>query len=128
MRTLIPHPRPSPERRGCAGAWNRGPVYGDVTAQAHVSTRRIAALHPAAGGRWNVEQGPHLWGCDRGIGHERVAAGPMHVSGVRSPEGPLFLPTTRHPSAKADGTCSALRGRIPGTNARLRIGTKEDGP
>ena len=83
MWTLIPHPRPSPERRGCAGAWNRGPVFGDVTAQAHVSTRRIAALHPAAGS---------------------------------------------HPSAKVDGTCSALRGRISGANARSCIGTKEDGP
>jgi hypothetical protein len=70
----------------------------------------------------------------------RVEADPMRVSGVRSPEGPLFYPSTRpdfgdatveahistraiaalhpaagsHPSANADGTCSALRGRRVG--------------
>jgi excinuclease ABC subunit A len=50
---------------GGAGARNRGPMSGDVTAEAHVRTREIPALHPAAGS---------------------------------------------HPSAKADGACSTLRG------------------
>ena len=89
--------------------------------EALVSTRTIAALHPAAGGRWNAEQGPRLRGCDRGTGRERVATGPMRIFAVRSPEGPLFLATTRHPSAKADGTCSALRGRKVGVKALVRV-------
>jgi len=42
-----PSPRGSGER--CAETWSRGPVFGDATVEAHVSTRAIAALHPAAG-------------------------------------------------------------------------------
>jgi len=58
-----------PLRGRCAETWSRGPNFGDATVEAHISTRAIAALHPAAGS---------------------------------------------HPSAKADGTCSALRGRRVG--------------
>ena len=74
------------------------PDFGDATVKAHTSTRASTALHPAPGGRWSAEQGPRLRGCDHGTGRERVATGPMRVSGVRSPEGPLFRPATRHPS------------------------------
>ena len=45
-------------------------------------------------------RGPGFRGCDRGTGHERVATGPMRVFAVRSPKGPLFLASTRHPSRK----------------------------
>ena len=66
---------------------------------AHVSTRTSAALHPAPGDRRNVEQGPACgmrpWSRSRA---RRSNADLMRVSGVRSPEGPLFRPTTRHPS------------------------------
>ena len=41
---------------------------------------------------------PGFRGCDRGTGRERVVSVPMRISGVRSPKGPLFRPTTRHPS------------------------------
>jgi hypothetical protein len=89
MKKMQPHPHPNlpPEGEGgslsaleeekyslplrgrCAETWSRGPDFGDATVEAHISTRAIAALHPAAGS---------------------------------------------HPSAKADGTCSALRGRRVG--------------
>ena len=36
-------------------------------------------------------------------------ADPMRVSGVTSPEGPLFRPTTRASKHNTLGTCSALR-------------------
>jgi pimeloyl-ACP methyl ester carboxylesterase len=55
--------------------------------------------------RQNAEQGPRLRGCDRGADHERVVADPSRVSGVRSPEGPLFSPTTR--PAFGDATVEA---------------------
>jgi hypothetical protein len=68
---------------------------------AHIRTRTIAALHPAPGDRRNVEQGPACgmrpWSRSRA---RRSNADLMRVSGVRSPEGPLFRPTTRHPSTK----------------------------
>ena len=91
---------PSPLGRGCAETWNRGPMFlGDVTVEAHISTRAIAALHPAPGDRRNVEQEPACgmrpWSRSRA---RRSNADLMRVSGVRSPEGPLFRPTTRHPS------------------------------
>ena len=60
---------PSPSGGGAPKRGAGAPVSGDATVEAHVSTRSIAALHPAAGS---------------------------------------------HPSAKADGTCSALRGRRVG--------------
>ena len=55
--------------------------------------------------RQNAEQGPRSRGCDGGADHERVAADPSRVSGVRSPEGPLFRPTTR--PASGDATVEA---------------------
>ncbi len=42
--------------------------------------------------RRNVEQEPRLRGCDRGADHKRVIADPLHVCGVRSPEGPPLPP------------------------------------
>ena len=47
--------------------------------------------------RRNVEQGPRFPGM-RPRRARRSNADPMRVSGVRSPEGPLFRPTTRHPT------------------------------
>jgi hypothetical protein len=40
-------------------------------------------------GRWNVEQGPRLRGCDRGTGREHVATGLTHIFAVRSQRVPL---------------------------------------
>jgi hypothetical protein len=92
---------PLPLSGGPSSAPRRAPVSGDATVKAHVSTRAIAALHPAPGDRRNVEQGPACgmrpWSRSRA---RRSNADLMRVSGVRSPEGPLFRPTTRHPSMR----------------------------
>jgi excinuclease ABC subunit A len=70
-KVRAPHPNPLPAARGegvnsaaamainsplspgpgerCAETWSRGPDAGDATVEAHVSTRAIAAQHPAPG-------------------------------------------------------------------------------
>ena len=100
---LVPFPHstfpPSPSGRGAPKRGAGAPVSGDATVEAHISTRAIAALHPAPGDRRNVEQGPACgmrpWSRSRGASGD---TDPMRVSGVRSPKGPLFRPTTRLPS------------------------------
>src|SRR5688500_3070698 len=84
----------SDPQRGPSSALRRAPFTGCDRGGAlkNAAIRRVASR---CGGRWSVEQGPRLRGCDRGTGHERVATVPMHVFAVRSPEGPLFRAATR---------------------------------
>jgi hypothetical protein len=84
MKVAQPHPHPNLPPEGEGGSWCR------VTGKSF-----SLPLRGRCAETWS--RGP-LAGCDREIGYERVVSGPMRVSGVRSPKGPLFRPTTRHPS------------------------------
>jgi len=65
------------------GQYRASPQRGAAIIAGVHRTVVLARSCPAPGGRWNVEQGPRLWGCDRGTGRERVVSGPMRVFGVR---------------------------------------------
>src|SRR4249920_3600039 len=57
---LKPIPCASPgsdPQRGPSSTRRRAPVSGDATVKAHVSTRTIAALHPAAGSHPHLRRG-----------------------------------------------------------------------
>ncbi len=80
----------------------------------------VPGLRPKSATRRSVEQGPRLRGCDRGTGRERVVSGPMRVSGVRSPEGPLFRPATRHPSTQRLEPAPPCAGHFVGRLGHIR--------
>ena len=110
-------------------------VFPDADGKMNLSLRDVGGGRVGAWSRdrRNAEQGPRLRGCDRGADHERVAADPMRVFGVRSPEGPLFRPTTR--PACGDATAEArinpaIRAdtRQPATGSHLPMGPAGTAP
>jgi hypothetical protein len=110
----------SPESgRGAPAVFRGSDLGGDRGRRSFASdSGRIPKLHrvPAP------PRQPHrLRGCDRGTGRERVVSGPMRVSGVRSPEGPLFRPTTRHPSMKRLEPAPPCTGRFVARLANIDI-------
>ena len=75
---------------------------GDATAEAHISTRIIRRRIPLRGGRRSVEQGPACGMRPWSRPLERRTPAHSHLRGQIPQEkslGPLFRPSTRHPSA-----------------------------
>ncbi len=111
---------PLPRGKRCAETLSRGPIHGDATVEAHISTRPGAAPHPAAGSHPSANaDGILLHPCGRGVrGEADLLLAPIREAAAEAD--PIYEYLKALESAKEEHEAARLL-YVAATRARSKL-------